>query len=256
MSVPASSCGFGIDIGGSNIKGAPVNLHEGSLTAPRSHFPTPRPATPQSVSERLRKIFKAFSVPDEAPVGITFPGIIQHGVCRSAVNMDGEWEGLNIQDLFAQTLARDVIVVNDADAAGYAETHYGAAKGVAGMVLTITLGTGIGTAMTYRGQLIPNLELGHLEVRGHDIETRAAASVKTREGLSYEQWVQRLQPYFDHLEYLFSPDLFVIGGGISQDHEEFLPLLMTRAPLVPAQFFNDAGIVGAAAYAARRKQEG
>lgn len=252
MDFTASHVAFGIDIGGTGIKGAPVDLNQGTLLRDRLRLPTPRPATPQAVTKVVGQIVDHFQVPSEATVGITFPGITQHGICRSAVNMDGDWIGRDLRQLFKDSTSIDSHVLNDADAAGYAECQYGAGVGVDGMVLTITLGTGIGSALVHQGHLVPNLELGHLEIEGHDIETRAAASVKVRENLSYEQWAGRLQTYFAHLEYLFSPDLFVIGGGISKDHRKFLPLLSTRAPMVPAVLFNHAGIVGAAAFAAHQ----
>lgn len=240
---------FGIDIGGSGIKGAPVDVDTGSVLAKRLRIPTPRPATPEAVVSVIRTILNNFQVPKHARIGVTFPGIIHHGVCRSAVNLDGGWVGLNLEDLMRDDVGWQATVMNDADAAGYAEARFGAGAGMAGMVLTITLGTGIGSALVNDGKLVPNLELGHLEIDGHDAESRAAASVKHRENLSYEEWAARLQRYFEVVEFLFSPDMFIIGGGISKDHEEFLPLLNLRTPMVPAALRNEAGIVGAAAFA-------
>lgn len=240
---------FGVDIGGSGIKGAPVDLRTGEIIGERVRIPTPRPATPEAVAGVIGEIFARFGVPPTARVGVTFPGIIQHGVCRSAVNMDGNWVDRNLVDLVREHTGIEATIMNDADAAGFAEDRFGAGKGVPGMVLTITLGTGIGSALVNNGQLVPNLELGHLEIDGYDAETRMAASIKDREGLSYPEWAARLQRYFDVVEFLFSPDLFIIGGGVSRDHEKFLPLLKTRAPMVPATLRNQAGIVGAAAFA-------
>lgn len=247
---------FGIDIGGSGIKGAPVNLADGSLLTRRLRIPTPRPATPEAVADVIKTILEQFQVPQHATIGVTFPGIIHHGVCRSAVNLDGDWVGLNLEDLMREQVGWEATIMNDADAAGYAEARYGAGEDMAGMVLTITLGTGIGSALVNDGKLVPNLELGHLEIDGYDAESRAAASVKHREDLSYEEWAQRLQRYFEVVEFLFSPDLFIVGGGISRDHEQFLPLLDLRTPLVPAALRNEAGIVGAAAFAVAQHGDG
>ncbi len=244
---------FGIDIGGSGIKGALVDVDSGGLVTDRLRIPTPRPATPEAVADVIRELIEHFDVPSDATIGVTFPGIIQHGVCRSAVNMDGDWVGRNLVDLLTERVGITATVMNDADAAGYAESIYGAGKNVDGMVLTITLGTGIGSALVNDGRLVPNLELGHLEIDGFDAETRAAASVKEREGLSYEEWSERLQRYFETVEFLFSPDLFIIGGGISRDHAKFLHLVNTRAEMVPAKLRNHAGIVGAAAFAVHQK---
>lgn len=248
-----SHLAFGIDIGGSGIKGAPVDVRSGELIAKRFRIATPRPATPEAVADVMREILEHFKVPAHATVGVTFPGIIQHGVCRSAVNMDGDWVGRNLVEIFGERVGVDPTVMNDADAAGYAETLYGAGQNIGGMVLTITLGTGIGSALVNDGRLVPNLELGHLEIDGHDAESRAAASIKDREGLSYEEWAVRLQRYFETVEFLFSPDLFIIGGGVSRDHKEFLPLLKTRARMIPAELRNNAGIVGAAAFAVHKR---
>lgn len=254
MDFSRTSIAFGIDIGGSGIKGAPVDVESGVLLTERLRIPTPRPATPEAVADVIATLVEHFDVPAHATVGVTFPGIIQHGVCRSAANMDGDWVDRNLEELLREHVGIDATVMNDADAAGYAETLYGAGQNIDGMVLTITLGTGIGSGLVNDGRLVPNLELGHLEIDGYDAETRAAASIKVREGLSYEEWAKRLQRYFETVEFLFSPDLFIIGGGISKDHEEFLPLLKTRAEMVPAKLRNHAGIVGAASYAVHQKK--
>lgn len=245
------SVGFGIDIGGSGIKGAPVDIRAGQLIEKRFRVPTPSTSTPKAVAECLTEVLEHFEVPVDTHIGITFPGIIQHGVVLSSANLDKSWIGTDLADLVRRTSGHQATIVNDADAAGYAEVRYGAAQGQDGVVLVLTLGTGIGSALINDGRLVPNTELGHLEIDGHDAETRAASSAKDREGLSYKQWAKRLQRYFEVVEFLFSPDLFVVGGGVSKDHEEFLPLIKTRAPIVPAALRNRAGIIGAAALADR-----
>jgi polyphosphate glucokinase len=245
------SVGFGIDIGGSGIKGAPADIRAGSLIGKRFRVPTPEVSTPDAVAACLAEVLDHFQVPRETHVGITFPGIIQHGVVLSSANLDKSWVGTDLGDLVRRTSGYQCTVVNDADAAGYAEVRYGVAQGQDGVVLVLTLGTGIGSALINDGRLVPNTELGHLEIDGHDAETRAASSVKDREGLTYPQWAERLQRYFEVVEFLFSPDLFVVGGGVSKDHEQFVPLIKTRAPIVPAALRNKAGIIGAAALADR-----
>ena len=191
------------------------------------------------------------TLPPDAPIGVTIPGIVRHGVVKSAANIDKSWMNCDGEKLFSKTLGRHVHLVNDADAAGVAELRYGAAKGKDGLVILTTLGTGIGIALLYNGVLIPNAELGHLQLNGFDAETRAAASAKDREGLSYEEWAtQRLQPYYSFLEFLFSPDLFVVGGGVSRKADKFLPLLKLETPIIAATLKNAAGIIGAAALAA------
>lgn len=243
--------GFGIDIGGSGIKGAPADIRAGELLAKRFRVPTPVVSTPAAVTACLGQVLEHFEVPPETAVGITFPGIIQHGVVLSSANLDKSWIGTDLADLVRRTTGHRATIVNDADAAGYAEVRYGAAQGQDGVVVVLTLGTGIGSAIINDGRLVPNTELGHLEIDGYDAETRAASSIKDKEGLSYEEWAVRLQRYFEVVEFLFSPDLFVVGGGVSKDHEKFVPLLKTRAPIVPAALRNQAGIVGAAALADR-----
>ncbi|HMC03404.1 MAG TPA: ROK family protein, partial [Cellulomonadaceae bacterium] len=199
---------------------------------------------------QIAKQFLA-TLPPDAPIGVTIPGIVRHGVVKSAANIDKSWMNCDGEKLFSETLGRHVHLVNDADAAGVAELRYGAAKGKDGLVILTTLGTGIGIALLYDGVLIPNAELGHLQLNGYDAETRAAASAKDREGLSYEEWAtQRLQPYYSFLEFLFSPDLFVVGGGVSRKADKFLPLLKLETPIIAATLKNAAGIIGAAALAA------
>jgi len=242
--------GFGIDIGGSGIKGAPVDLDGGFFAAERLRIPTPTPSTPGAVADVVAQVVEGFDdeTGDEA-IGVTFPAIILHGVAKSAANVDRSWIDTDVDALFTARLGRKVHVVNDADAAGVAEARFGAAKGVNGVVIVCTLGTGIGSALLLDGRLVPNTELGHLEIDGYDAESRAADSIREKEALSWEKWASRLQTYFSTLEKLFSPDLFVVGGGVSKKSAKFLPLLDLRANIVPAQLLNDAGIIGAAVLA-------
>jgi polyphosphate glucokinase len=239
---------FGIDIGGTGIKGAPVDLETGEFAAERVRMKTPDHSTPQKIAELLVELVGQFPA-STAPVGITLPGVVRHGVVRSAANIDESWIGTDADALFTQALGRDVHVVNDADAAGLAEVRYGAARGRDGLVILTTLGTGIGSALVFDGVLVPNSELGHLEIDGHDAESRAANSAREAEELSMEHWARRLTTYYRTLERLFSPDLFVVGGGISKRADEFLPLLDIETEIVPATLLNQAGVVGAALYA-------
>jgi polyphosphate glucokinase len=245
--------GFGVDIGGSGIKGAPVDLVTGEFTADRVRIKTPQPSTPRAVIKTVAQVVAAF-YPDKPPpsLGITMPSVIHGGVARSAANIHSSWLNYPVADAFAQALGYEVSVLNDADAAGIAELHYGAAKGQPGLVIMTTLGTGIGSAMIYDGVLIPNAELGHMEIGGRHAEKRAAARVKTQKNLSWAAYARRLQRFYSTLEFLFSPDLFVVGGGISKDAAKFLPKLRLETIIVPAQLRNQAGIVGAAWYASAR----
>ena len=231
---------FGIDVGGSGIKGAPVDLSTGEFAADRLRIPTPRGSTPEAVTAVIAELVDSFDLPSDTPVGVAFPAPILHGLVPSIANLDQSWAGVNL----------DEVVDTAAPAAGVGEATYGAARGVDGVVFVATLGTGIGSALLVDGHLVPNTELGHLQIDGHDAESRAAESAKAREDLSWEQWAQRLQRYFETIEYLFSPDLIVVGGGVSKHHEKFLPLLKLRAPIIPATLRNAAGIVGAASLAA------
>jgi polyphosphate glucokinase len=242
--------GFGVDIGGTGIKGAPVDLDGGQFAADRLRIPTPSPSTPGAVADVVADIVGSFGAESGGqPIGVTFPAVIQHGVARTAANVDRSWIDTDVDALFTARLRRQVHVVNDADAAGVAEARFGAARDVQGVVIVCTLGTGIGSALLIDGVLVPNTELGHLEIDGHDAESRAADSAREREGLSWEKWAQRLQIYFGTLEKLFSPDLIVIGGGVSKRSQKYLPLIDVRTPIVPAQLLNDAGIIGAAVLA-------
>ena len=239
---------LGIDIGGSGIKGAPVDLVSGTLVSERLRFKTPRPARPEAVAAEVRRLAQAF--PEvTGPVGCTFPAIVLSGRVNSAANVDSSWIGVDADRLFSEWCGRPVAVVNDADAAGLAEARVGAAAGREGVVIALTLGTGIGSALLHDGRLVPNTELGHLELGGRVVEKVASNRVRKRQNLSLGEWSRRLNGYLSHLERLFSPDLFVIGGGISKRFGEFGPLLRAQARIVPAALRNDAGIVGAAMWA-------
>jgi len=252
--------GIGIDIGGSGIKGAPVDLGQGQLLAERHRIPTPQPSTPDAVAAVVQEVAEVVlgQLPDpdagsgRLPLGVTFPAVIQHGVARTAANVDPAWVGTDVEALLREATGRPVHVVNDADAAGVAEARFGSARDVRGVVLVATLGTGIGTALLLDGVLVPNSELGHLEVDGHDAETRASDAAREREDLTWKHWAKRLDAYFGALENLLWPDLIVVGGGVSKKHDKFLPLLTIRTPVVPATLLNQAGIVGAAVLAAER----
>jgi polyphosphate glucokinase len=253
---PPRGIAFGIDIGGSGIKGAPVDLDEGRFTRDRVRIDTPEESTPDAVADLVVELVDqlADEVEDGSPVGITVPAVVDHGVVRTAANIDKSWIGTDADALFTERLGRPVHVVNDADAAGVAEMHYGAGRGNDGVVLLTTLGTGIGSALFLRGELLPNTELGHLELDGHDAETRAASSVRDNEDLSWKKWAERLQRYYSHVENLLWPDLIIVGGGVSKKADKFLPLLDLRTPIVPAQLRNDAGIIGAAWYTAHEEE--
>lgn len=238
---------LGIDIGGSGIKGAPVDLDAGTLTAERLRIATPAASTPTNVAAVVAEIAEHFAATTgRSPIGITVPAVVTHGVVRTAANIDPSWIDTDADKMLSDTIGRDVTLLNDADAAGIAELRYGAAKDTRGIVIVTTLGTGIGSALLVNGQLVPNTELGHLELDGHDAETKAAASARDGENLSWKEWAKRLQRYYGHLESLFWPDLIVVGGGVSKKAEKFLPLLDLRTPIVPAKLLNDGGIVGAA----------
>lgn len=241
---------LGIDIGGTGIKGALVDTATGELVSDRTKLATPAGGSPDDiVATVVRLIDKLGGVEPDVPVGVCFPAVVKDGRTLSAANVSNAWIGLEAERLFERALGRDIHFVNDADAAGVAELRYGAARDQHGLVMLTTLGTGIGTAMIYRDVLVPNTELGHLIVGGRDAERRAAFSAKERGRLSWARWAKRLQRYYEHLEFLFHPDLFVVGGGVSKQHQEFLPLLRLQTPIVPAVHRNNAGILGAAALA-------
>ncbi|MGY5764612.1 polyphosphate--glucose phosphotransferase [Brachybacterium sp. DNPG3] len=249
MSKAKQKLAFGIDIGGSGIKGAPVDLRKGRLDADRLRIPTPQPSTPDAVADTVRDLIGSFEIDEGIPVGVTFPAVIQGGVAQTAANVDDAWIGTDADALFTERTGHDVFVVNDADAAGIAEMEFGAGRGQKGVVLVTTLGTGVGSALFVDGELVPNTELGHIPFGDSDYEKHVADSARERDDLDWEAWAERLQEYYALLEFLFSPDLQIVGGGVSKKHEKFLPLLDLRAPIVPAQLRNEAGIIGAAALA-------
>lgn len=241
---------IGIDIGGTGIKGAVVDLDAGELITERVKVPTPEGGEPEDIVAVVSRMVEGFGeVATEVPVGVCFPAVVLHGVTMSAANVSKKWIGLQAEKLFETALTRDIVFVNDADAAGVAEVRYGAAKGRDGLVILTTLGTGIGSALLWNGELVPNSELGHLEIDGHDAEKRAAYSAMERDGLDWKRWAKRLQRYYEVLDALFSPEAFIVGGGVSKHADDFLPLLRLRPDIVPAVHLNNAGILGAAALA-------
>lgn len=237
---------LGIDVGGSGIKGAPVDIETGKLFAERLRIKTPRGAEPKPVAEVAARIASSFSW--KGRIGIGFPAPIKSGVALMAANISEEWVGINADELFTTVTGCPCKVGNDADVAGLAEMKFGAGKGLTGTVIILTLGTGIGTAIFYNGQLLPNTEFGHLEIKGRDAEQRASDAARQRDGLSWKKYAKRLNRYLATMEKLFWPDLFIIGGGISKEHEKFIPLLSVQTKVMPAQLQNEAGIVGAALF--------
>ena len=244
---------MGIDIGGSGIKGATVDTATGELTAERYRVETPNPSDPDAVVKTLSKLVRHFNWAGH-PLGCTFPGVIKQGVTLTAANLDKGWIGLDAAKIISERTESPVLLLNDADAAGIAEIELGAGKGVTGTVIMLTLGTGIGSAVFYQGRLLPNTEFGHLEIRGKEAEHRASALVKKENNLTWKEWCLRLNEFLARMEILFSPDLFIIGGGITKKSDCFLPLLQARAKIVPARFQNQAGIIGAA-LAVEKEQE-
>lgn len=236
---------FGVDIGGSGIKGAPVDLERGDLATERHKVLTPQPATPEAVMDGVCEVVEHFGW--RGPVGATYPGVVVDGTTRTAANVDKSWIGVDAAGRLSERLGAPVTLVNDADAAGIAELRFGAGRGRTGTVILLTLGTGIGSAVFTGGHLVPNTELGHLELRGHEAETRASTRAKEEGDLSWQHWARRVEKYLAHVEMLFSPELFIIGGGVSRKADKFLPLIKgIKAEVVPAQLRNNAGIVGAA----------
>jgi polyphosphate glucokinase len=249
-----SRIAIGVDIGGSGIKGAPVDLSSGNLMADRYRLATPQPSTPDSIGEIAAKVITYWSPKSHTPIGVTFPAVVQKGIVRTAANVDPAWIGTNLRDVIREHSGYDVHVMNDADAAGFGEYAYGAARHEDGLVLMVTLGTGIGTALISDGRLVPNSELGHLLIDGVDAEEFAAESARDRHDLGWKEWAGYVGKFLAEMERLLWPDLIIIGGGVSKDYEEFLPYFDLRAPVVPAALFNNAGIVGAAALAAEEQR--
>lgn len=234
----------GIDIGGSGIKGAVVDLQRGEMEGERIRLETPAPSKPGAVADAVAQLTRMLGW--AGPIGCTFPGIIYHGVIKTAANFDKEWVDVDAVRLFERATGCPVRMLNDADAAGVAEMELGAGRHQRGVVILLTFGTGIGSAIFVDGRLLPNTEFGHLPVRGKAAEHRAAARVRKDENLTWEEWAVRVNEFLAHMEFFFSPDLFIIGGGVSKRGEKFLHLLKTRARIVPAQLLNEAGIIGAA----------
>ena len=235
---------LGIDVGGSGIKGAPVDVRGGRLIADRIRIKTPHKAEPKPIAEIVQQIAKSFEW--KGPIGIGFPAPIKSGVAMMAANVSEKWVGVNADDLFTKTTGLPCTMINDADAAGLAEMSFGAGRGQMGTVIMITLGTGIGSAVFRGGRLLPNTEFGHIQIKGEDAERRASDAARQRDDLSWKKFAKRLDRYLAAMERLFWPDLFIVGGGVSKEHEKFLPLLKTEVPVVPAQLLNEAGIIGAA----------
>jgi polyphosphate glucokinase len=247
-----TSLAIGIDIGGTGIKGALVDVTTGELVSERLKVPTPPGGEPADIVAEVARMVEQFGdSTGKVPVGVCFPAVVLGGRTMSAANVSKRWIGLPAEPLFEQTLGRDIVFVNDADAAGVAELNFGAARDRRGLVIMTTLGTGIGSAFLYDGVLIPNTEIGHLEIDGHDAERRASFAAKERGRMSWARWAKYLQRYYETVEMLFSPTLFVVGGGVSKEADQFLPLLKLRTPIVPAELRNNAGILGAAWLAAR-----
>jgi polyphosphate glucokinase len=246
--------GIGIDVGGSGVKAAAVNLDTGELLSPRHRVPTPQPSAPAaviaSIARLIKKIQTEVTIDPSVPVGVGFPAVVIDGVTKSAANVDPGWLDFDADTALERVLGRPVHLVNDADAAGVAEMRFGAGVGEQGTVFLITLGTGTGSALFYDGMLVPNLELGHMEIRGRDAERRSAAGARLKRGISWKAWAMDLDEHLLAIEKLFSPRMFIIGGGVSKRSERFIPRLTVRAAVVPAKLLNDAGIVGAAMAAA------
>ncbi len=237
---------LGIDVGGSGIKGALVDIKKGKMVSERHRIETPQPATPKAMIEVIGQIVEHFNY--QGPIGVGFPAVVQDGVVLSAANIDAKWVNYSGQKQIAKRTGCPIVLLNDADAAGTAEMRFGIGKGLSGVVMLLTLGTGIGSALFVNGRLVPNTELGHLYLRNMDIDAEdyASSRIREEENLKYKEWAVRLDQYLHHLEMLFSPNLFVLGGGVSKKHEKFIPHLTVRAKVVPAKLRNEAGIVGVA----------
>ena len=242
--------GLGIDVGGTGVKAALVDLATGTLASNRVREKTPQPATPEAVTATVAsvvaQVLDGETVPDDLPVGCGLPGVVTEGILRTAANIDKSWEGVSVEGIVGEALGRRVLAINDADAAGLAELAYGAAEGVSGTVLLLTIGTGIGSALFIDGRLVPNTEFGHLEFLGKDAELRVSGAARSRRGLGWKRWAREFDEYLDRLELYFWPDLIILGGGVSKDMAKYEHLLTTRAPVKAAELLNVAGIVGAA----------
>ena len=236
---------LGIDIGGRGMKAAPVDLDTGTFLADRVKLATPYPAVPDAMAEVVRELVETFSW--SGPIGITFPGVVVNGVTRTAANLDKRWIGLDARALLCKAAGQDIWLLNDADAAGVAEITFGAGKGQPGTVFMVTFGTGIGSALFVNGVLVPNTEFGHLVIRGKDAEERASERAKTDHDMSWMEWAKHVNEYLEYIDFLMSPHLIIVGGGISRKSDKFLPLMTgLHARVVPAAMLNDAGIIGAA----------
>lgn len=237
--------GFGVDVGGSGVKGGIVDLDTGQLIGERFKLPTPQPSTPDSVAKTIAEVVEKFGW--EGGLGVTYPGVVTDGIVRTAANVDKGWIGTNAQEVISAALGgRKITVLNDADAAGLAEEKFGAGKDNTGVIVLLTFGTGIGSAVIHNGVLLPNTEFGHLEVGGKEAEHRAASSIKEAKGWSYERWTKEVTKVLIAVENAIWPDLFIAGGGISRKADKWIPLLENRTPVVAAALQNEAGIVGAA----------
>lgn len=235
---------LGIDIGGTGIKGAPVNIVTGEIVGERERIPTPQPATPDAVIDTVVQLVDHFKW--SGPIGCGFPAVIKDGAVHTAANIDPSWIGVNARDMLEKATGQSAAFMNDADAAGLAEMRFGAGKDQSGLVLIVTLGTGIGTALFIDGKLVPNTEMGHLEIRGKDSEKRASERARIKKKQTWKQWARRVNEYLCAMETLLWPDLIIIGGGVSKKHDRFFPYFTVKTRVVPAQLLNEAGIVGAA----------
>lgn len=235
---------LGIDIGGSGIKGAPVDIEKGVLLAERHRIPTPQPATPEAVAQTVKQLVAHFNWKGE--IGCGFPAVIRHGIVRTASNIDNSWIGTHAGELFSEVTGCPTLLVNDADAAGMAEMSFGAAQNRKGTVIMVTVGTGIGTAIFTRGQLLPNTEFGHIILKGSVAEAIASDAARKRDDLNWKQWGNRFNRYLSRMEFLFSPDLFIIGGGASKKFEKYIKYINCEAEIMAADLKNEAGIIGAA----------
>jgi len=241
---------LGIDIGGSAIKGAPVNTTTGELMAERYRILTPQPATPEAITEVVAQIVQQFNW--QGYIGCTFPAVIKQGVAHSAAHVDKAWVGTNGEQLIKAKTGCSALLLNDADAAGIAEMEFGAGQDHQGLVIMLTFGTGIGSAIFTKSQLVPNTEFGHMEIRGKEAEERASDRIRTEKNLSWKKWAMRVNEFLEQMDVLFSPDLFIMGGGVSRKHEKFIHLLQARAEIVPGKLLNHAGIIGVAVAADRQ----